>query len=208
MNNQITPFNQNAPVKPTWVATAAGGKMNAKTMRRMSPNVISRERNTETVETARRGVSPVLVIPLAALIEGNLSLIHSPRRTRTASTPGFPTLVESDGQMVLLLLHRLQNRAMDGHLHGEQVNLLLIPNPLLSIEEQPKPQAVPGLIRWLASLEPPPGARFLNDVLHCLVDELLDEQTEMLRHQCDAVTATFMANTNNRMNFQTMPELV
>jgi hypothetical protein len=40
------------------------------------------------------------------------------------------------------------------------------------------------------------------------VDELLDEQTEMLRHQCDAVTATFMANTNNPMNFQTMPELV
>ena len=190
MNNQITAFNQNAPVKPTWVATAAGGKMNAKTMRRMSPNVISRERNTETVETARLGVSPVLVIPLAAhptmatsapagndevapvyilgmsaisvaspvvnreangpeateratLIEGNLSLIHSPRRTRTACTPRFPTLVESDGQVVLLLLHRLQNGAMDGHLHGEQANLLLMPNPLLSIEKQPQPPGLP-----------------------------------------------------------------
>ncbi len=198
-----------------------------------------------------------------------------------ASSPH--TLVESDGQVVLLLLHRLKNGAMDGHLHSEQVNLLLMPNLLLSIEEQPKPQAFPGLIRWLASLDPPPGASDLDDVLHFLVDELLDdnqplldaiaakldhieedaldnldpdllgrvydvrtnlrrikqqiwplkhqiavllrqnqrlisddayegfrdmgqhvdqiyEQTEMLRHQCDAVTATFMANTNNRMN--------
>ena len=85
------------------------------------------------------------------------------------------TLVESDGQVVLLLLHRLQNGTMDGHLHSEQVNLLLTPNLLLSIEEQPKPQAFPGLIRWLASLDPPPGASDLDDVLHFLVDELLDD---------------------------------
>ena len=193
------------------------------------------------------------------------------------------TLVESDGQVVLLLLHRLQNGTMDGHLHSEQVNLLLTPNLLLSIEEQPKPQAFPGLIRWLASLDPPPGASDLDDVLHFLVDELLDdnqplldaiaakldhieedaldnldpdllgrvydvrtnlrrikqqiwplkhqiavllrqsqrlisddayegfrdmgqhveqiyEQTEMLRHQCDAVTEAHMASTGNRMN--------
>jgi magnesium transporter len=193
------------------------------------------------------------------------------------------TLVESDGQVVLLLLHRLQLGDGEGQLHSEQVNLLLMPRLLLSIEEQAKAQAFPGLMRWLESLDPPPVASDLDDVLHFLVDELLDdtqplleaiaarldhieedaldnldpgllgrvydvrtslrqikqqiwplrhqitvllrqsqrlisdeayegfrdmgqhveqihEQTEMLRHQCDAVTATFMANTNNRMN--------
>lgn len=219
-----------------------------------------------------------------ANLEAVLQILQVPAQHHSALMGSSShTLVESDGQVVLLLLHRLKLGDGEGQLHSEQVNLLLMPRLLLSIEEQAKAQAFPGLMRWLESLDPPPVASDLDDVLHFLVDELLDdtqplleaiaarldhieedaldnldpgllgrvydvrtslrqikqqiwplrhqitvllrqsqrlisdeayegfrdmgqhveqihEQTEMLRHQCDAVTATFMANTNNRMN--------
>lgn len=191
--------------------------------------------------------------------------------------------IDSDGQRVVLHLHRLLFGTHPTRLHSEQVNLLLAPNLLISLEERCKANAFPGLNRWLESLSPPPAAADLDDILHFLVDELLDEvfplleslgedlnlieeqtvgnvqasllrriynlrtnlraikqqiwplrhqiavlmrrsqrlisdealdgfrdmalhveqlvdQTEMLRHQCEAITATYMANSANRMN--------
>ena len=191
--------------------------------------------------------------------------------------------INMDGTCVVLHLHRLLFGSHPTRLHSEQVNLLLAPNLLISLEECTKANAFPGLNRWLDSLNPPPTAADLDDILHFLVDELLDEvfplleslgddlnlieeqtvgnvepsllrrvydlrtnlraikrqiwplrqqialllrrsqrlisdealdgfrdmaqhveqlvdQTEMLRHQCEAITATYMANSANRMN--------
>jgi len=191
--------------------------------------------------------------------------------------------IDSDGQHVVLHLHRLLFGSHPTQLQSEQVNLLLAPDLLISLEECIRPNAFAGLNRWLENLSPPPTAADLDDILHFLVDELLDEvfplleslgddlnlieeqtvvnvqasllrrvydlrtnlraikqqiwplrhqiavllrrsqrlisdealdgfrdmaqhveqlvdQTEMLRHQCEAITATYMANSANRMN--------
>jgi magnesium transporter len=191
--------------------------------------------------------------------------------------------IETDGQHVVLHLHRLQFGRHPTQLQSEQVNLLLAPDLLISLEECIKPNAFDVLNRWLDNLSPPPTAADLDDILHFLVDELLDEvfplleslsddlnlieeqtvgnvqasllrrvynlrtnlraikqqiwplrhqikvllrrsqrlisdealdgfrdmaqhveqlvdQTEILRHQCEAITATYMANSANRMN--------
>lgn len=195
-----------------------------------------------------------------------------------------PCQVESSGHWVLMHLHRL--RLFSGHpteLISEPVNLLLTADLLVSIEAEAKTDSFPDLNRWLNQLSPPPNASDLDDILHFLVDEILDEtypilatlndrlnlleeqtvgnvqpillqrvydlrislraikqkiwplrhqialllrrtqrlisdealegfrdiaqhveqlveQTEILRHQCDAITGTFMAISANRMN--------
>ncbi|QNI70340.1 hypothetical protein CyaNS01_01204 [Cyanobium sp. NS01] len=40
LSNQKTKFSQNGPLNPTWVATAKGGRMKARMMRKMSPTVM------------------------------------------------------------------------------------------------------------------------------------------------------------------------
>jgi magnesium transporter len=194
-----------------------------------------------------------------------------------------PCRIESEGHWVLMQLHRLRFGSNPTDLLSEQVNLLLTADLLVSIEADVKADMFPDLNRWLDQLSPPPRAEDLDDILHFLVDELLDEtyplletlnenlnlieqqtvgnvqpillrrvydlritlrtikqkiwplrhqvalllrrtqrlisddalegfrdmsqhveqlvdQTEMLRHQCDAITQTFMAISANRMN--------
>jgi len=194
-----------------------------------------------------------------------------------------PCRIDSEGQRVLIHLHRLHFGHNPNDLLSEQVTLLLTADLLVSLEADLKPDAFPDLNRWLDQLSPPPGAADLDDILHFLVDELLDEtyplleslneslnlieeqtvgnvqpvllqrvydlrinlrtikqkiwplrhqmalllrrnqrlisddalegfrdmahhveqlvdQTEILRHQCDAITGTFMAISANRMN--------
>jgi len=60
------------------------------------------------------------------------------------------------------------------------VGLLLMPNLLLTIEESPEPHSFPQLTQWLDRLEPPPGREDLDDILHFLIDDLLDGLFPML----------------------------
>jgi len=219
-----------------------------------------------------------------AVIRPYLEMLSLPADVRSSLLEvSLASQIDSDGQRVVLHLHRLLFGSHPTQLHSEQVNLLLAPRLLISLEECCKANAFPGLNRWLESLSPPPAAADLDDILHFLVDELLDEvfplleslgddlnlleeqtvgnvqasllrrvydlrtnlraikqqiwplrhqiavllrrnqrlisdealdgfrdmaqhveqlvdQTEMLRHQCEAITATYMANSANRMN--------
>ncbi len=102
-------------------------------------------------------------------------LIEAPQRTR----------VDSVGDVVLVVMHRLSFSRTPAHLISEQVGLLLMPNLLLSLEEAPKPEPFPDLTRWLAQLAPPPSREDLDDILHFLIDELLDELFPMHEHLAD-----------------------
>ncbi|MCT0211567.1 MAG: magnesium and cobalt transport protein CorA [Cyanobium sp.] len=82
--------------------------------------------------------------------------------------------VDSSGDMVLAVLHRLSFADTPDRLIGEQVGLLLLPTLLISIEEVPKPSSFPELTQWLSCLDPAPAKEDLDDILHFLIDELLD----------------------------------
>lgn len=102
-------------------------------------------------------------------------LLDTPQRTR----------IDSQGEMVLVVMHRLSFAESPAHLVGEQVGLLLLPGLLISVEEVPKPSPFPELSAWLASLVPPPGPEDLDDILHFLIDELLDGLFPMLERVAD-----------------------
>lgn len=114
---------------------------------------------------ARAGVPQVLHAPL----------IETPQRTR----------VDAVDDMVLVVAHRLSFSRTPARLISEQVGLVLRPNLLLSLEEAPKPESFPGLSRWLMDLKPPPGVEDLDDLLHFLIDELLDGLFPMLEQLAD-----------------------
>jgi magnesium transporter len=97
-------------------------------------------------------------------------LVETPQRTR----------VDSVRDAVMVVMHRLSFADSPAHLISEQVGLLLMPNLLLTIEESPEPHSFPQLTQWLDCLEPPPGREDLDDILHFLIDEMLDELFPML----------------------------
>jgi magnesium transporter len=102
-------------------------------------------------------------------------LIETPQRTHVDSV--------RDG--VLVVMHRVSFASSPAHLISEQVGLLLMPNLLLTVEESPKPHSFPQLTEWLDCLDPPPGREDLDDILHFLIDEMLDELFPMLEHLAD-----------------------
>lgn len=102
-------------------------------------------------------------------------LIDTPQRTR----------VDASGDAVLVVIHRLGFARTPAQLISEQVGLLLLPNLLISLEEVPKQESFPQLTRWLANLSPPPSREDLDDVLHFLIDELLDELFPILEQFSD-----------------------
>jgi magnesium transporter len=102
-------------------------------------------------------------------------LIETPQRPR----------VDSAGDSLLVVLHRLSFGQSAAQLLSEQVGFVLTDRILLSLEEVPKGESFPGLTRWLASLDPPPGREDLDDILHFLIDELLDEIFPMLEQVSD-----------------------
>lgn len=102
-------------------------------------------------------------------------LIETPQRAR----------VDSAGDALLVVLHRLSFGHSAAQLLSEQVGFVLTDRILLSLEEVPKGESFPQLTRWLASLDPPPGREDLDDILHFLIDELLDEIFPMLEQVSD-----------------------
>ena len=57
---------------------------------------------------------------------------------------------------------------------SEQVGLLLINGLLITIEEGAPGDSFPGLTQWLLSNRAAPSDRDLDDILHFLIDEILD----------------------------------
>jgi magnesium transporter len=99
-------------------------------------------------------------------------LLEHPQRPR----------VDSIGDVVLAVLHRFSFSETPDRLIGEQVGFLLLPDLLISLEEVPSAGSFPQLTQWLSYLDPAPTRDDLDDILHFLIDELLDSFFPLLEH--------------------------
>ena len=97
-------------------------------------------------------------------------LLEVPQRSR----------VDGLGEALLVVLHRLSFARDPLHLLSAQVGLLLMPNLLVTFEEAPTGESFPELTAWLESRVGAVEHRDLDDILHFLVDELLDALFPML----------------------------
>lgn len=84
--------------------------------------------------------------------------------------------VDCFGEAVLVVLHRLCSSDDPLRLTSGQVGLLLLPGLLISVEEAAQdPLSFPHLTAWLLSGAGEVGDRDLDDILHFLIDDLLDD---------------------------------
>ncbi len=83
--------------------------------------------------------------------------------------------VDCLGDVILVVLHRLGLAADPTHLVSDQVGLLLMPGLLITIEEAADGPAFPELTAWLLSSVGTLDDRDLDDLLHFLVDDILDD---------------------------------
>ena len=88
--------------------------------------------------------------------------------------------VDSLGEALLVVLHRLSFSRDPMHLISSQVGFLLLPEQLITFEEAPIGDAFPLLTEWLEHQVGAVEHRDLDDILHFLVDELLDALFPML----------------------------
>ena len=88
--------------------------------------------------------------------------------------------VDSLGDALLVVLHRLSFSRDPMHLISSQVGFLLLPEALITFEEAPSGESFAELTAWLESQVGAVEHRDLDDILHFLVDELLDELFPML----------------------------
>ncbi len=97
-------------------------------------------------------------------------LLEVPQRAR----------VDSLGDALMVVLHRLSFSRDPMHLISSQVGFLLLPQQLITFEEAPIGESFPQLTEWLEKQVGAVEHRDLDDILHFLVDEVLDELFPML----------------------------
>ena len=90
------------------------------------------------------------------------------------------TRLDSLGEVIALVLHRLRFAVDPMNLVSDQVGMVLTRRVLISIEEAPSPEPFPSLTDWLLQKSPAASAEDLDDLLHYLVDHLLDGIFPML----------------------------
>ncbi len=90
--------------------------------------------------------------------------------------------VECLGEVVLVVLHRFRSPHDPTRLVSDQVGLLLLPGLLVTIEESGALPAFPALTDWLLTMAGPVEDRDLDDILHHLIDDLLDDLFPILEH--------------------------
>jgi magnesium transporter len=91
---------------------------------------------------------------------------------------------------VLVVIHRLGFAATPGHLLSDQVGLLLLPGLLISVEETAKEEAFPELSQWILSGQSIVEESDLDDILHFLIDDILDNIfpiLETISHHLDTL---------------------
>lgn len=91
---------------------------------------------------------------------------------------------------VLVVIHRLGFAATPGHLISDQVGLLLLPGLLITVEEATSGEAFPELSEWLLSGQAIVEDRDLDDILHFLIDDILDDIfpiLEKISHRLDSL---------------------
>lgn len=95
------------------------------------------------------------------------------------------TRVDSHDDVVAVVLHRLRFGQDPLQLVSDQVGMLLTKRQLISIEESPAAEPFASLTEWLLGRWPAPGADDLDDLLHYMVDNLLDGIFPMLEQMAN-----------------------
>jgi magnesium transporter len=93
--------------------------------------------------------------------------------------PQRPRVAGLDGAVVVVL-HRLGFAHDPSHLISTQLGLLLLPGVLISFDESPSCHHVAELTAWLERQDCELEQRDLDDILHYLIDGVLDELFPML----------------------------
>lgn len=91
---------------------------------------------------------------------------------------------------VLVIVHRLGFAATPGHMVSDQVGVLLLPGLLVTVEELSEKEAFPELTSWLLSGAAVVEESDLDDILHFLIDDILDDIfpiLETISHNLDAL---------------------
>lgn len=99
----------------------------------------------------------------------------------TLEVPQRPR-VDCLGDALLVVLHRLGFARDPLHLLSAQVGFLLLPQRLITFEEAPSGEGFPQLTAWLEHQHVCGDDHDLDDILHYLVDEVLDALFPMLEH--------------------------
>lgn len=95
------------------------------------------------------------------------------------------TRVDSQADVVAVVLHRLRFAQDPLQLVSDQVGMLLTRRRLISIEEAPAAEPFASLTDWLLARSPAPAADDLDDLLHYMVDNLLDGIFPMLEQMAN-----------------------
>ncbi|MBM5795851.1 MAG: magnesium/cobalt transporter CorA [Cyanobacteria bacterium M_surface_7_m2_037] len=95
------------------------------------------------------------------------------------------TRVDSMGDVIAVVLHRLRFSKDPLNLTSDQVSMLLTHNCLISIEEAPSSDPFASLTDWLMQKSPVAAAEDLDDLLHYMVDSILDGIFPMLEQMAN-----------------------
>jgi magnesium transporter len=124
-------------------------------------------------------------------IQGVLNSLAVPRvlQSPLLDVPQRPQ-VDCLNAAVLVVIHRLGFAATPGHLISDQVGLLLLPGLLITVEEATSGEAFPELSEWLLSGQAIVEDSDLDDILHFLIDDILDDIfpiLEKISHRLDTL---------------------
>jgi magnesium transporter len=125
------------------------------------------------------GVPPTLAEPL----------LQAPQRPQ----------VDCLDEVLMVVFHRLRFGAQSTSLVSDQVGLMLMPGLLISVEESSQGEAFPDLTSWLISSHAAVEDQDLDDILHFLIDDLLDDLFPMLErisHSLDLLEEEVLARLN------------
>jgi len=105
--------------------------------------------------------------------------------------------VNSLEDVLLVILHRLSFAQDPAHLVSEQVALVLLPGLLITLEEGGAGEPFSRLTHWLLSQTGSVADRDLDDILHFLIDDQLDDLFPMLEaisQRLDALEESSLRN--------------
>lgn len=112
-------------------------------------------------------------------------VLHKP----LLETPQRPQ-VDCLNTAVLVVVHRLGFAVTPGHLMSDQVGVLLLPGVLITVEEISRGEAFPELTSWILSGDTLIDDDDLDDILHFVIDDILDDifpMLEKISHHLDGL---------------------
>lgn len=115
--------------------------------------------------------------------------VPEPLRKPLLDMPQRPQ-VDCLNTAVLVVIHRLCFSGTPAVLVSDQVGLLLLPGLLITVEEVARRESFPDLTHWILSAETAIEESDLDDILHFLVDDILDDifpMLESISHHLDAI---------------------